>query len=457
MKISHEVDFVLKRCFILLSLVITGESYAQDMAEVYQLDPVYINRRGTSFEAQTTYFNSMGITELQNLRTEQFNGTIDEFSLARLVALEDVLSPVMAIQEKFAQELSSEEFKKAMESQSELMRDPTTAFGVFEAIGPERASLLAMRASARALESMVNPNEHTQGNSILKLDIVAGLLELTDDQKVRIDEITEEFSEPLRKGSKSDFGDYDQLLSDHWKKLLSILGPEQRSSAVRLVGSPVNWFRAGKNETLRQRNFSAKPGAAAVTGLESVDWGAEDTNPNIYQMSREELESKGIRVIPSSSFEMFRSKFVWDELELTDDQREKMKRFTVSPSVSLPRFQAGRLSEIIDGETDYPTELSDVLVDSQMEFFQQIELQVLTGSHESSVGLAHPKMVITLRTTETQQAKINSLAKEFESKANLFYENILEARKASKAKFKERLESVLNDRQKEKLRKLQKH
>ena len=458
MRNSSKVASLLKQCLVCLAIVFAGEVYAQDMSEVYQLNPVRVKKRGASLESQTLYFNSMGITELQNLRTEHFNGTIDESSFARMVALEEVLSPVMAIHEKFGQELSQIEFKEAMRAQKILMRDQATAFKVFEAIGPERASLLAIRASARALQSMADkPSNDVQGNSLLNLDIVAELLELTDDQRVKISDITKEFTKPFKKGSERDFDDYDQLLSDHWEKLLSVLKSEQRSSAIRLIGSPVNWFRAGKNESLRRRDFVAKPGIAAVTGLERVEWGAGVKKPNVYQMSRNELDSVGIRVIPSSSFEMFRSNFVWDELELTDDQREKMKQFNVSPSVSLPRFQESRLSELLNGEANYPIELSDVLLGNQLELFQQVELQVLTGVYEGSVGLAHPQMLAKLQVSKTQQSEIDLLVKEFESKARVFYKNILEAREASKVVFKERLDSVLNANQKEKLRRLQKH
>ncbi len=91
-----------------------------------------------------------------------------------------------------------------------------------------------------------------------------------------------------------------------------------------------------------------------------------------------------------------------------------------------------------------------------MERFEQIELQVLTGTHENALGLSHPAMVEKLEISEEQQSRIRRLSLGYEKESKLRFEKIFEARELLAEEFKSELNSVLDDAQKEKLKSLRK-
>ena len=289
--------------------------------------------------------------------------------------------------------------------------------------------------------------------TILSNDLVMKLLSFSDQQKKEFEKIEIRITDEMRFGSDGEIKKMEDALKRHWEKILSTLDLKQNKVAKDLVGEPIQWFRYSGNNPLRSRDFSRRNGPIVNPG--TIDMAIRtDDGRSILLMTPTELEDRGIGFTHSHTYEMMTSRFVWDELELSNEQRKELKHHKLR-SVALPAYYQDRTRELLNQEkVDYPKSLKSILTKDQMTWFQQMELQVLTGKYESSVGLLHPGFIERLDLRSNQQDKINSLAKKYVQDIQVLDKSLKASREATRLKYKEEIQGILTEEQKVIFRKL---
>ena len=81
-----------------------------------------------------------------------------------------------------------------------------------------------------------------------------------------------------------------------------------------------------------------------------------------------------------------------------------------------------RFEGLLNGNKNFPDEISSILLDHQEECLRQVELQFRTGAYRFSFGLLHPSLIDKLEVSNEQQAKIKKIAKRFEGEVAAFSE-----------------------------------
>ena len=408
--------------------------------EVYKLDVVAEEKGGVSEKAMARYFINMGLKEQSRLasKAKRRGGGLDDESLQRKIMLDEVLAPVNLMIKSGS--LNSESWNK-------LLSDEKTYRNVFSAIGGERATELA---SESVVKNLIARSEGKRVNayspvSFLNSDAVARYLSLTESQKLEIESLIESTTEKMRFGSKDDFSRLELLQKSHWEKLLQTLDSKQRSLAKAIIGEPVQWFRNASMEKFRSRDFSAGGRTAITSDVESI---STSDGRSVYQMSRDELETHGVDFVYSHLLEMFQHPFVWDELELSDEQRKQAKETTFRKKTIVVSGQhQNRLAELLTQKADLP-KFTNMLSEEQAKWFKQLELQILTNKYASSVSLIHPGVKDRLAVSASQATSIQALADNYNNEASAMIQKIRDERLHIQQDFVSDVEAVLTTKQK---------
>ncbi len=436
---------------LVVSLTLSNSALSQlTPEEVYKVHVLKLNTRGNSEKQHAFFFHSMGLGELERLKNEKrrYRGLAPEKQL-RLELLEDALSPITEVINA-RRNTSDRETRLALNQKFvELLNDTDNYRLVFDALGGDRALELTTKGLAASLKN-ISKSSITNAYSpatILNNELVLKLLSFSDLQKKEFEKLKIEVTEKMRFGAEGEVGQMEDVLSRHWKSILSSLDATQSDTVKQLVGEPIQWFRGSANNQLRRRDFSNHGGPVVNPGTidESIK---TDDGRSIFQMTPAELGENGIDFLYSHIYEMMSSPFIWDELELSKEQRSDLKQNKLD-AVGLPSFHQERLVDLLkEKEVNYPKSMKSILQESQLTWFRQMELQVLTGQYESSIGLLHPMFVERLTLRRRQQEKIKELAKKYSMEIQVLQKSLIASRKETRLEFEAAIQDLLTEEQK---------
>ena len=427
-------------CFVFAD----GIALAQTMQDVYKAD-TFAEKRGEEEWRVASYFIQLGLDEQRSAR---HRGEMDSEEIASLIALNEALSPINELQSMRKTNPEDPEIGKKIRM---LQFDETIAKRVFDALGPEKAQLRVSQRVFRSLKSLAEASKTNafSQTTFLENEDFASILKLSDSQKNAIAELVDKVSENVRYGSPVLQKKWEDLLSGHYEQVCGVLTASQRKVVEALVGEPVQWFRCVEEKQLRSRIFGV--GGASFIGAACHRY-AEKTGKNVYQQTASELKGHGIVFFHGHQYEMLKSPFVWDEVELSEEQREKLRvgldKFISDKGIVVPNQNLHRLENLLkDKASVYPNYIVELLSAEQLGWFKNMEFQVLTGQFESSFGILHPLSIRNLELKKSQLDELKNLADEFMNEAELLDEELKESRVKVVGEFRKKIGDVLLERQ----------
>jgi len=393
------------------------------------------------------YLIHLGKTELQRMRQLAARGQLDGAGTIRKQQLEKSVGPILAL-EISGGEFTQEKLWKFHSYSSDISRSQA----VFVALGQEKILNLAYENVAESLKDKLESsrlNTFSLSTPLTETS-VAKIIGLTETQKLKLSELSEEYSEKSKYGSEDIFQQLENLLESHWTNLLSILAAQQRESAVKLIGEPIQWFRAVRPPKIRNRDF-ANNGTVVTPGqyssLQTKD------GRTVHQMTVQELRNRKIEFLDSHNYEILKHPFIWNELELSTDQKRNLKK--LSSVLTRSDNHQARLGELlVQDKVEYPSSLKEILTKDQLGWFRHIELQVLTGAFESSVGLLHPEIQKHLKLAKAQSNQIDKISNSFSLRYKDLYGKLSQKRKEIASEYAIKVRDVLTKEQLKKFEKL---
>ena len=236
---------------IVLALFVFDVSFltAQVPKQMFELNRYFEdNAQKEGDKKLNNYLIHLGKTELQRMRQLAARGQLDGAGTIRKQQLEKSVGPILAL-EISGGEFTQEKLWKFHSYSSDISRSQA----VFVALGQEKILNLAYENVAESLKDKLESsrlNTFSLSTPLTETS-VAKIIGLTETQKLKLSELSEEYSEKSKYGSEDIFQQLENLLESHWTNLLSILAAQQRESAVKLIGEPIQWFRAVRPPKIR--------------------------------------------------------------------------------------------------------------------------------------------------------------------------------------------------------------
>ncbi len=429
-------------------------SYAnsQTPREVFRQNSFALKKFGDSERAHAIYFIGMGLGELRFINSHP--GELSEELENRRVLLEGVLAEHLRYKRMKPGDPNYDNDKYI-----ELRTRTDFIEPVFAAIGAERAvELTAISVGHRMIANAERERRNSfEPVSILNNKLLHDMLELSEVQTGSLKRLKKDTTDKLRVGSDELFEEMQSLISGQWKNLLDQLSGQQREAASKLLGKPIEWFRYANEGEHRFMSRDFNLGGQTLVSSKTAAIKAEDGR-SVYQMTPEELEAQGIEYVYSNIIEMLEERFIWNELEFTDEQIDAAKNLKLKNVVATGSRHYERMIQLIS-EPDsvaYPKFLVEILTPHQMTLFQQMELQIFVGKNFPSLGLLHLEISSNLKLTGQQQSTIESKSREFVQQYKRLMTAINEERGRIKSEYQNEALKVLTDEQRATLAKLTK-
>lgn len=439
---------MLATLFISIALFSFAQADAQEIPqELFHLERFFSSN--DEFDASTkrsvaNHLVSLAIQELNSLKAQKSRGLLGEDGISRMEMLYLAVGPIHPkVRPKIA------EIKAYLKDREAYLNDPKNSLMIFNSLGQDRISGMLMAHLKDVIKSKIaNKYENSfVPPSILNDETVRGSLKLTAEQQSTYEQTLEKSKKKIRFGNKQKFDELEKLYDDHLDILLLQLSESQRELAKGLIGEPVKWFKArSKLELLGER----ETGGLQIT-INGKFATAPDGRP-MHELAPAELEKLEVPHIHQHLKPILSSHFFASELDLTESQFKQMGKVIKDVFVAS-RHQEQRFQKFLAFEKiEYPSELTSILVEHQLDWLPNIEFQILTVKYRTSFGLMHPKVIESLKITSNQSDVIADLSRRFEHNAKQLSEKLQEQRKLAEEEFQKAIEELLTKDQKEKLK-----
>ena len=380
--------------------------------------------------------------ERDRLRSLDKRGLLHPSDVDRLQLLTVALSPIYE---------SEHPYQTAEKMGSDLM---DVVLDVYVVVGQEKISEHAIGIAVRRIEARALEKARLRRApecTFIYQELIESL-NFTDEQKGDFESLLKEIETDLSQTNAEEFIRQERLLDDHWNSLLLTLGPSKRDSAKALLRQPVQWFKDFGNVKSKIRDI--KSGIHNSVPGPLLKFRADDGR-GIFQMSPDEIRSHRIEFIHSHLQIMFQDQLLWDELDFSVEERERYS--TGFETISNSGYHDQRLSRLLSGEVNFAKSIKDGLTERQLERLPSIEIQYLTSESESSVGLLNSKISEFLKLDSNERGAIRELARRYEKERSESMNGILQDREQIIVKFKLKFGNLLNDKQRHRFKKIQKH
>lgn len=377
-----------------------------------------------------------GKKELARLEAELATGTDDVEVFSRFEALQSALQPYLLSPTDSTPE-------NDLIKRQELVARAKLAYGF---VGQEK---VLADLSKKMISRAKNKIQRSRGDAfspstILSERQICELLRLTEIQKDSVKSLITEFRSKLQVGSEDEFRQLEILYDDNYVNIAGELDDTQNEKFEAVAGKPVHWFRNANDKVvarLRSGIYLFQHVPAKLQGFKSAD------GRRVADLEPWEVRENGFEYLHGHVELMLKSPFVWDELELTLDQRNELRETKDYDAVSSGKFREKRLSELFSGRRNYPKALKEILVEEQMELLGNIEFQVLTMEFFSSIGALHPEVDAHLELTKSQRESIQRISSRFMTAQKEILGKIELERVDLQARFENEILALLDDEQ----------
>jgi len=430
-------------------VLLSTPCWAQTKREIYELDFLYKARAGTSERAVAIYWNQLAKQEVNVIQSGRslLQGIEAQQKLADLRI---ALAPIYEMEE-LRSNLSGAEGQILLADHAALYESDEIAEKVFQVLGPEYCTRLALKRLNLDLE--IKREEQVRDwssvTTYLSNETFATLLEMSDKQKKDLKSELEKAENELKKTTTELLANLEAKSDRRWGDLLDILYAHQRKQAELLLGKPIEWFRLAKQPN--SAIFDTWLSTGGVTnGSRSCEVKAADGRSST-EMSQDELSQHGIEFFDSLVLEMLFETQLWDEMELTEQQREELTkriRKELNMNVLAMPDGAARFPQLLQGKATYPKTVRDFFVPTQLEWFRQMELQIRLGKkYDSTVGLLNPTMMQVLALDPSQKTELGKVGEKYAQEERTLIGELVMARQKIQDELSVKLVAIMTPAQ----------
>ena len=387
--------------FLWLIIGLEGVNSQSLEKELYALDIEQVSHLGTSETARAMYW----VDIVRRISRENPSDHTAKGLLFEIDILIDEMSNATP----------GEEWEAAHRAFRNALTSPKLTERIFEELGFDKlsAAVISRVKATLEVESKRLAKNSTSAAPSLAGELLTRYLKISDEQSDRIADVvsvanekllTNEFLTPLR-----------ELSDQRWNSILEVLNPSQRKEAKRLAGRPIEWFRIGGQSELLETGFlEASPSFHSHKASELGKVGVR-----LDRLNDVELEKNGIFVVQGVCLAMVFDRFIWDEVSLSDSQRESIAGDFQDELRDSGWASAGGdmlyFHQLLVDDASLPDNLAEILDEEQEIRFRQIEFQILTGkAFQPCVGIIHPVVYEHLNLSHSQRVDIKRIADEFE-------------------------------------------
>lgn len=266
--------------------------------------------------------------------------------------------------------------------------------------------------------------------------VVRAKLDLSPSQKAELAELAESHSNSQFEKAAKLAVDLDELDRQVYSKILEILNRDQRSIFIATYGLPIPMHRLTHATSLASMANTMKQ--LEHPSFSSVIKPGEDYQKQLLEEYQKRTGLEFPKHLDQIWLSLVSEPAIWRELELTDDQESAIADFAKNATAMSTRdFSKAneRLASLLDQKIDVPDIVEKVLLEHQLQWLRQAELQARLVLYRESLGTTAPPMKEKLGLTESQVRKILSLSREFSDKGDeirkLFQEEITSETKAA--------------------------
>lgn len=408
--------------------------------EVYAIDAVYHEKNGASKEEVAPYWITTAKHELKRLRAGMRNDfeNVD----AKIALLESSLEEIFLMEKLLSTTADGSERNRLSAKLVKMYSSDVLADQVFGVLGLEHATKSVIESSIERLKFEQEKNGPVKTEELETFFSVSSFrtaVGLTEDQKSVVKDLISDANVRHKSNIETRMELLRSLNRDRWDELLSVLSKEQKESALSAFGHPVEWFRLSQMPEFLQR--IAKDGVFDGGSLMGTSFMASGLG---LDATNKDLETFKIELCPSLCYNMIFEKLVWEELELIDEQQDRIRtelRRALGEVVLARPSDKSRFRNLLQGKAEYPSTLKEFLFDEQLTWFRQVETQI-RAQHTSSTGLLNAIVIREFRIDEAQVSKLTQITKKFEQKSQQVADEIKLDREAARAKL---LQDILNE------------
>lgn len=303
--------------------------------------------------------------------------------------------------------------------------------------------------------------ELAEGQFPLTPDLINTLsdwLELDDQQRERLTKIEQQLSERKERLEIDARRKSTSLQDEQFRAMMKVLTPEQRTMYKARFGDPMEWSLSPKDPRMRlyqdvEDTIAGRMGrmvGQSSLGLNELDRAA------LMAGDRGHLEDQGYHIEEYLFWEMFRLDSIQKELELVPDQVAQLRRAFLglkkdSKTIITDQFAEDRLKALLDGTAQLPEKADSILLEHQKPEVLQIELQVRLYKYCYSFCLLSPEVKEWLGLDGKQVRELAQIKAKYAGRMLEFQELAKQNYEEQVVRFKDELNELLTDAQREKL------
>lgn len=296
-------------------------------------------------------------------------------------------------------------------------------------VGPEIWAELRVRHNADAvlnsLRFQTDSKKEFAGLPFsYRSDLLKNILDLRTSQSEAFEELERKTLEDLRALDKERIESFRRIYKSCYNEMLKVLDPRQRKTYKELYGQPMvftelaskgNWESLAR--IANSNGYIKQSYRKRMVGGEGNNVGGEADFSGGSSRGGSATMGGGSIPVPEEVdivlFQMLRDPVIWEEIEATESQKASLKKLAEEIAANADMTNATsqqRLQGLLLGEFDDAGLLGDILLDHQLKWLRQAELQLRLWLDRGSFGLLSSELSNRLGLDAEQKKKIAEIA-----------------------------------------------
>ncbi len=251
----------------------------------------------------------------------------------------------------------------------------------------------------------------------LRTSTLVDVLGISSEQRHKFEDLEKSAMENLKSTGQRASERIQEIQKETYQQVLQVLDEGQRRIYRELYGKPLMF------KDLLQSGEWSNAVAMVRQSEHFISYAHKRTMRDTHNTAGTGMSFDSGRTLPEAVnllfFRIVSNPDIWDEIEATEDQRRDLKQLAEEMLVHcnlVSRDTKERFNAVLLGEyLDYGL-LSDILVDRQIDWLRQIELQIWLWADRDSFGLLNDQLANRLVLDSAQRRKIENIVQSQQKK-----------------------------------------
>lgn len=251
----------------------------------------------------------------------------------------------------------------------------------------------------------------------LRTSTLVDVLGISSEQRHALEDLEKSAMENLESTGRRASERIREIQKEAYQQVLQVLDERQREVYRDLYGQPLIF-----KDFFQSREWSDAVAMVRQSG-HFISYAHKRTMRDADNTAGTGMGLDSGRTLPEAVnflfFKIVSNPDIWDEIEATEDQRSDLKKLAEEMLMHcnlVSRDSKERFNAVLLGEyLDYGL-LSDILVDRQIDWLRQIELQIWLWADRDSFGLLNDQLAKRLALDSAQRRKIEEIVQSQQKK-----------------------------------------